>query len=219
MSVGFRSGGSGGVEERSPRRLLRRWSIGHAAVAVAAILAFVANLAFLRSQDDATAVVVAARAIEAGEVVERDALSTTMLRADAGLLATLLTSPEGLEGRVARRSLGAGELVGAADLLEGTAPDGLASMSIPIDPSHAAGGAIRAGDRVDVVDVNGEGAAGYVVRDVAVLGVSSSSSGALAAAGRDHLVLGLDEEQVLAVAEAIADGEVEVVVTTGAAGG
>lgn len=216
MSLGFQSGD---VEERSRRRGMRRWSIGHVAVAVAAILAFVANLAFLRSQDDATAVVVAARAIEAGEVIERDDLSTTMLRADAGLLATLLTSAEGMEGRVARRPLGEGELVGAGDLLDGAGPDGLASMSIPIDPSHAAGGSIRVGDRVDVVDVDGDGSAGYVVRDVPVVGVSSSGSGALAATGRDHLVLGLDEGQVLVVAEAIADGEVEVVVTTGATGG
>lgn len=216
MSVGFQSGG---VEEGPRRRVMRRWSIGHVAVAVAAILAFVANLAFLRSRDDATAVVVTARPIEAGEVIEGDDLSTTMLRADAGLLATLLTSPEGMEGRVARRTLGEGELVGAADFLEGATPDGLASMSIPIDPSHAAGGVIRVGDRVDVVDVDAEGSAGYVVRDVPVLAVSSSGSGALAATGRDHLVLGLDGDQVLAVAEAIADGEVEVVVTTGAAGG
>lgn len=216
MSLGIQSGG---VEERPRRRVMRRWSIGHLAVAVAAILAFVANLAFLRSQDDATPVVVAARAIEAGEVIEREDLSTTMLRADAGLLATLLTSAEGMEGRVASRPLGEGELVGAGDLLDGAGPDGLASMSIPIDPSHAAGGVIRVGDRVDVVDVDGEGAAGYVVRNVPVLAVSSSGSGALAATGRDHLVLGLDEEQVLAVAEAIADGEVEVVVTTGATGG
>lgn len=216
MSLGFQSGGA---EERPRRRIMRRWSIGHVAVAVAAILAFVANLAFLRSLDDATAVVVAARTIEAGEVIERDDLSTTMLRAEAGLLSTLLTSAEGMEGRVARRPLGEGELVGAADLLDGAAPDGLASMSIPIDPSRAAGGVIRAGDRVDVVDVDREGSAHYVVRDVPVLAVSSSGAGALAATGRDHLVLGLDDEQVLAVAEAAADGVVEVVVTTGATGG
>lgn len=218
MSVGVRPGGSGGVEEASRRRSLRRWSIGHVAVAVAAILAFVANLAFLRSRDDAVAVVAAARPIEAGEVVDGEDLTTTMLRADAGVLATLLTSPEGMEGRIARRALAEGELVGSGDLLSGAAPDGLASMSIPIDPARAAGGVIRVGDRVDVVDVGDDGVAGYVVRDVPVLEVASSG-GALAGAGRDHVVLGLDADQVLTVAEAISDGEVDVVITTGAAGG
>lgn len=218
MSVGIRPGGSGGVAETPRRRSIRRWSLGHVAVAVAAILAFVANLAFLRSRDDATAVVVAARPIQAGEVVERSDLTTTMIRADAGVLSTLLSSPEDTEGRVARRSLGEGELVGAADLLEGAGPDGMASMSIPIDPAHAAGGVIRVGDRVDVVDVDQDGVAGYVVRDVPVLAVPSPATGALSAAGREHLVLGLEDEAVLAVAEAIADGEVDVVVTTGVSG-
>lgn len=213
----MQAGGPGGAEESSRPRVLRRWSIGHLAVAVAAILAFVANLAFLRSGDDATAVVVAARTIEAGDVVDRDDLTTTMLRADSATLATLLTTPEGLEGRVARRSLGEGELVGAGDLLAGPA-DGLASMSVPIDPAHASGGVLRVGDRVDVVDVDEEGVASYVVRDVPVLAVSQASTGALAGVGNDFLVLGLEEEAVLPVAEAIADGEVDVVVTTGAAG-
>jgi Flp pilus assembly protein CpaB len=219
MSVGIRKGGAGGGEEPSRRRALHRWSIGHLAVAVAAILAFVANLAFLRSRDDATAVVAAARPIQAGQVVERGDLTTTMLRADAGILATLLSSPDGLEGRVARRALGEGELVGAGDLLSGPAPGGLASMAVPIDPAHAAGGVIRVGDRVDVVDVDDEGVAGFVVRDVPVLAVSDSPTGALAGVGREHLVLGLEAEEVLALAAAIADGEVDVIVTTGSADG
>lgn len=219
MSVGLRTDDGKVAQEAVRRWPLRRWSIGHVAVAVAAMLAFVANLAFLRSRDDATRVVVAARTIEAGEVIGSGALTTTMLRADAGILATLLTSVDSGVGRVARRPLAKGELVGSGDLLSTAAPDGLASMSVPIDPSHAAGGTIRVGDLVDVVDVDDDGTGEYVVRDAPVLAVSDAPTGALAGASRSHVVLGLAEDQVLAVAEAIADGEIDVVITTGLSDG
>lgn len=218
MSVGLPAGVGGGAEEATRHRRMRRWSIGHLAVALAAVLAFVANIAFLRATDDAVPVVVAARAIEAGETIGAGDLTTTRLRADAGVMATLLTTTEGIDGRVARRPLTEGELVGEADLLTGAAGPGRGSMAIPIDPSHAAGGRIRVGDRVDVVDVVGDGTAAYVARDVPVLAVDLPTTGALAAAGRSHVVLGVDESQVLALAEAVADGEVDVIVTTGAAG-
>lgn len=218
MSVGLTR--EPGVARRpGGRRAWRRPSLGHVAVALAAVLAFVANLAFLRANDDATTVVVAAREIAAGEMVGRGDLTTARMSGDPGVLATLATSLEGLEGRVARRTLMSGELIGVGDLLAEAAPGGLVAMSIPIDPAHASGGLIRAGDRVDVVDVDAEGRAHYVVSDVAVLAVSAERSGALATGGDRHVVLGLSREDVLAVAEAIADGRVDVVVTTGAAGG
>lgn len=216
MTVGLPSGVKEGVGETLRTR--RRWpSLGHLAVAVAAILAFVANMAFLRSRDDMTRVVVAARPIQAGETIETADLTTTEVRADAGILATLLTSLEGLEGRVARRSLAPGELVGAADLLTGASPDGLVSMSVPTDKAHAAGGMIRVGDRVDVIDVDDAGKAGFVVRNVPVIAVSSESTGAFVGGDEGYVVLGLERSDTLRLAEAIADGRVDIVVTTGVA--
>lgn len=216
MTAGLRE------EERapvaSPRRTRRRFSVGHLAVVLAAVLAFAANLAFLRSVDDSIEVVAAARSLGAGEIVSAGDLRTVALRADASVLSTLLTSVEGLEGRVVRSGLVAGQLVGGGDLLAAAAPDGLRSMAIPVSAQHAAGGTIRPGDRVDIIDVV-EGVASYVVRDAPVLEVSSTSSGALAVSGGDFLVVGLNEAEVLAVAEAISDGKVDVVVTTGAADG
>ncbi|SRR5688572_15039558 len=218
MTVGLPSGVKEGVGE-AIRSRWRRPSLGHLAVALAAILAFVANMAFLRSRDDMTPVVVAARPIQAGETVEAEDLTTTEVRADAGIIATLLTSVEGLEGRVARRSLAAGELVGAADLLTAASLGGLASMSVPTDEAHAAGGMIRVGDRVDLIDVDGVGRADFVVRNVPVIAVSSEGSGAFVGSDQGYVVLGLEPSATLAVAEAIADGRVDIVVTTGVGNG
>lgn len=218
MSLGVRH--SAGEAEAPVRRgRVRRFSLGHLAVAVGAVLALVANLAFMQSIDDSVDVVVAARPVAAGEVITAGDLTTVRMRTEAHVLAGLVTSTEGLDGRIARRDLADGELIGQADLLGTAAPGGLSSMAIPIDPAHAAGGIIRVGDRVDVVDVNRDGVAAYVVRDAPVIGISAESGGALAVSGRDHLVLGLDSDQVLAVAAAIADGEVDIVVTTGSGSG
>lgn len=217
MTVGVNPTRARESTKPTTRHPLRRWSVGHLAVALAAVLAFVANLAFLRSADDTVTVLAAGRTIQAGETIEADDLTTTRIAADAGVLATLLTSTEGLEGSVAGRTLAAGELVGAGDLLTAAAPLGLASMALPVEPAHAAGGTIRSGDRVDIVDVR-DGAARFVVRDAPVLRGPSGDPGALGSTG-NHIVVGLEETQILAVAEAIADGSVDVVVTTGASDG
>ena len=202
-----------------PRSPLRRWSIGHLAVALAALLAFSANLAYLRSLDDGAPLVVAARAITAGTVITAGDLTTASIRADPSILAALVTSVGDGAGRVARRDLAPGELVAAADLLAPAAPHGLRSMAIPIEPAHAAGGRIGVGDRVDVVDVDREGGARYVVRGAPVLAVSEDRSGALSVSSGRHLVLGVTAEQALELAAAIADGKVDVIVSTGADGG
>ena len=219
MSVGVKRETPDRASPAGPRRPSRRLSLGHLAVAVAAILAFVANVAFLRSMDDSVSVVVAARQVSAGSPIGAGDLTTARLRADSTVLAGLVMSMDGLTGRIARRDLAAGELVGDADLLSSAAPDGLRSMALPIDPAHAAGGSIRVGDRVDLVDVDDQGVAAYVVGDAPVLAISEQATGALAGSGGRHIVVGLDKDQVLAVAEAIADGEVDVVVVTGAGDG
>lgn len=198
---------------------MRRLSVGHLAVAVAAILAFVANLAFLRSQDDTTLVMVAARDVAAGDTLTAADLGTARVKAEGALLSSLVTSPDSLEGKVAARPIMSGSLIAGTDVLDRVSPDGLASMAVPIDPAHAAGGLIRVGDRVDLVDVTRESGAAYVIRDAPVLSISEARSGALAAGGGEHLVIGVTSDQVLAVAEAIADGSVDVVVTTGVDGG
>ena len=214
-----------GIEAQTPRsavsvgrRRPRRPSVGHLAVVVAALLAFAANIAYLRSLDDSVPVVVAAVPIEAGRIVEPSDLATISIRADQQLLGTLWSTTEGLDGSVARRSIGAGELVGRQDLLPTMTPDGLRAMAVPIDPAHAVGGTIRVGDRVDLVDVDDQGVASFVVRNVEVVEVSAESSGALSGGGR-HIVIATSEDDVLAVVGAIADGRVDVVLATGAAGG
>lgn len=92
-------------------------------------------------------------------------------------------------------------------------------MSIPVPRENAAGGSLGVGDRVDVIDTV-DGVARYVALDVEVTKVSapSSSGGITRGAGREFfVVVQVDALQALAIAEALADGKLNVVRSTGAA--
>lgn len=84
---------------------------------------------------------------------------------------------------------------------------------------NAVGGALAAGDRVDVIDVV-DGAARYVVTGALVTRVPSSETAAGIARGaaRDfYVVVQVDDAGALALAEAAADGKLDVVRSSGAA--
>jgi Flp pilus assembly protein CpaB len=90
-------------------------------------------------------------------------------------------------------------------------------MSIPVDPSHAVEGALTAGDRLDVIEVDEGGQARYVVSGVEVLAVNRPDSGVIgAAAGSSSLTVAVDARQALRLAAAIRGQRFELVRSTGA---
>lgn len=200
------------------RRLASRFSAGHVVMIVAALVAALLNYSALRARDDSVRIAVAARDIPAGVPVGLDALRFVDARVDAEVLAALL-GPEqaaGVDGWVAATTLAAGEPVRASDLRAPSAPEAQRAMSVPIDPEHAVGGALRRGDRVDVITVR-DGAASYLVTDAEVLAVPDSGSrGGLGTLSRFSVTLAVDEEIALRLAEALRAGALEVVRSTGA---
>jgi hypothetical protein len=88
-------------------------------------------------------------------------------------------------------------------------------MSLPVPVEHAAGGALVAGDRVDVIAVT-DGVAGFVATDLEVISVSDIGSGAIGTISSHHVVVNVGPEQALRLAEALAAGSVEIVRATGA---
>ncbi|PLS75322.1 MAG: hypothetical protein CYG61_07985 [Actinobacteria bacterium] len=86
-------------------------------------------------------------------------------------------------------------------------------MSLPVERQHAVGGALRPGDRVDVID----GAeASFVVTNAEVLAVPNLSNGNLSGTGSYAITIAVDAQGALRLAAAIAGGKVEVVRSTGA---
>lgn len=162
-------------------------------------------------------VAVADRPLVAGSALAPGDLRFVPIEAGFEGLASLLgeSSLGSYEGWIIERSLGEGELLELAALLEPGAPDGLRSMSIPVPIEHAAGGGLVAGDRIDVVSVV-DGVANYVVTGIEVLTVADHEGGAFAAAGQYHLVVAVDSDQALALSSAMDSGGLEIVRSTGA---
>ncbi len=200
------------------RSLRSRLSLGHIVMLLAALLAGLLNYSLLRSRDTRVRVAVVADGLEAGAPLSSDGIRFVSLDADQAVLATLLqpAAVSGVEGWVATTTLASGELVRTSDLREPSAPGERRAMSIPVEPTHAVGGAIRAGDRVDVIAVRG-GAASYVLTDAPVLATSGQSDrGALGGLAEFSVTLAVDDRSALRLAAAVHGDALEVVRSTGA---
>jgi pilus assembly protein CpaB len=185
---------------------------------LAAVLAFATNVIVLRNQEETRSVVVAARTIEAGRSLTASDLISTEVDIDDDLFATLVPWERAstLEGMVAGRAVKAGHLVVASDLRPPAAPDELRAISIPVDPEHAVGGDLLAGDRIDLISV-AESGTSYVLSGAEVLSVPAQGRGSLTGTTGFYVVVAVDSDEALSVAEAIRTGAIEVVRSTGAA--
>lgn len=124
---------------------------------------------------------------------------------------------DALEGWIAARSIAEGEPIGRSDLVRPGAGDGLRTMSIPVSVEHSAGGTVVVGDRVDVISIVGDAPA-FVATDLEVVSIAEATQTGLAVAGPYHVVVAVGPDEALALARAIADGSLEVLRSTGAAG-
>jgi pilus assembly protein CpaB len=185
---------------------------------LAAVLAFATNLVVLRNYDETRAVVVAAVDLPAGRLVESGHLRAVEVDVDDAIYSRLIpwTSAAALVGQVTSHPIGEGFLIGMSDVRDPSGPAGLRSMSVPIDAEHAVGGEVAAGDRIDLILVGDDGPR-YVLASAEVLAVSSIGDLGALASGDFYIVVAVDPEQALSVAEAIRDGRIEVVRSTGAA--
>jgi Flp pilus assembly protein CpaB len=162
---------------------------------------------------------VAARPLLAGEVVQQSDLRYVDVGASGALAKTLLRPADvaSLGNRQAARAIPAGSLVTKADLVDqGTAPQ-LRAMSVPIDPTHAVGGAIGRGDTVDVIDSSGTTPV-FVVTGAKVVEVASTSTAKIGtASSKFSVTIAVDDASALRLAAAITAGKIDVVRSTGAA--
>lgn len=205
-----------------PRPRSRSWtsrvSFGHGLMVAAGLLAALLNFVALRGGDDATWVVTAGRDIQPGEILTSELLSTVQLADGAPLLGGLVTADRigELDGATSAARIAAGEPVLRSAVAPRGSSDGLRAMSVPIDPSHAVGGGLRVGDRVDVIEVH-DGGARYVATDVAVIGVAEAASGgALGGLGAYSITLAVDDATALRLAVGLRGDRLEIVRSTGA---
>ena len=104
----------------------------------------------LGSSDTGALVWTAARDLPEGAVVGDGDLELVTVNLPGDLLANYLGGGTTLSGSTLLRPLRRGELVAAAWVTDADAPP-TRSIAVPITSDHAVGGALRPGDRVDVL--------------------------------------------------------------------
>jgi Flp pilus assembly protein CpaB len=187
---------------------------------VAGLLGAFLTLSALRAADDARPVLVAARDIVPGTVMDARSFRTSSIHADAGVLATLFDASEigDLRGLVAVARVPAGSLLTRDDVRAVAAGEAPRAMSFPIPIARAVGGALVAGDRVDVLSVqHNTGRSRYVATGVTVLAFSSHRASALQGADDAVLTLAVSPDAAARIASALETGSVTLVRATGAA--
>ncbi len=184
---------------------------------LAALVAFLLNLALLRGEDELVLIAVARNDIPAGASVSSGMIELVE-SIDTPVLATMVSSTEveSVYGMIAAVSVPQGDPILLSSLRAAAAPGERRAFSIPVDRSRAVGGVLRSGDRVDVIATIG-GESVYVVAGVEVLSVPTESSGGLVAASSGyHIVVAVDDAEALALAQAIDGAKIHVVRSTGA---
>jgi Flp pilus assembly protein CpaB len=200
------------------RNLLSRVKLGHITMALAALLALVFNLAVLQGNQATAEVAIAAGDIEAGTTLTESHLSVAEVPAD-DLLSGRFVSGDLIDsavGKLATRSIAAGDPILESDLLSVDNRDGLRAMSIPIEQSQAVAGRLSAGDSVDIVMVV-EGVATYIATGIEVLEVPGVDSNALGGRTGYAPTVAVNAAQALHIAAALDTGEVHIVRSTGSA--
>jgi pilus assembly protein CpaB len=210
----------GTVVSRPRREMSSRLSTGHLVMVLAGALGVLLTLTVLRSADDTRPVLVAARDLAPGTVINDASVHVARVHVDASVLATLVRAEQlvGMRGRVVTTTVREGELIarGAVSALDAHVATRI--MSFPLARARAVGGKLTTGDRVDVLAVDHDsGHAGYVVTDAEVVAVDGRSGGALSGASDDvTITLVVDQATAPELAAAIDAGTVMLVRSTGA---
>ena len=201
------------------RALTSRVSTGHIVMVVTGLLGALLTLSALRAADNTRPVLVAARDIVPGTVIDGHWLRPSSIHADAGVLATLFDASaiNDLRGQVAVARIPAGALVTRDDVRATTAGKAPRAMSFPIPITRAVGGALVAGERVDVLSVqHNTGQSNYVAIDASVLAFSHHGGGALQGSDDASITLAVEPEVAARIASALETGSVTLVRATGA---
>jgi Flp pilus assembly protein CpaB len=208
------------------RALTRRRALPSSRAVAGGLLIALAALATFSAYTGATArptrsFVVAARDLPVGTRLARADLRLATIDLPAAQQRRAFRDAGALVGATVLGPVGRGELVQSSAVAD--EGDGSSQVSFSIEAARALDGAIRPGDRIDLLATYGGGGSDaytmVVARRVAVADVSGSGAGSLGGARTLVLTLSLaDPDTVLAVTHAARTGNLTVV-RSGRAGG
>jgi Flp pilus assembly protein CpaB len=209
-----------GIVRPARRAVAARVSSGHIVMLLAGALGVLLTLSLLRSADDTTAVLVAARNLAPGTVVTDDAFRVARIHADDAVLQSFFDEADAsaVRGQVVVTSVRPDEPLTRGVVRPASAQASARVMSFAIPRARAVGGALGRGDRVDVLSVEKDAPqAAYVLTAAEVVDIDAPSAGALGGVGDSVTVsLVVDAKRAPKLAIALEQGSVTLVRATGA---
>jgi Flp pilus assembly protein CpaB len=190
-------------------------------VAVGVLLMLVAVLggaSLIKSAQARTDVLVAARALEPGQVIGPEDVRVAGISLSGGVAYLPATMRGQIVGQVASEPLWPGKLLGPNSTSNSPPlPAGYAAMSLLLKPDHAAGGALRAGDHVAVIasTAPGRGDPNTTILFTNVVVLSATHADA-ASGGGVIVTLRLLLQDARALAAARAAGDINLALLSGA---
>jgi Flp pilus assembly protein CpaB len=113
------------------------------------VVGVVATAGVMRQAQERTPVLVAARSLVPGETLSSGDLRVAEIGLAPGVATLPATATESLVGRMVTARVEEGQVLSPATVAdELPTTDGKVALSVEVPPSHAAGAAIRSGDRV-----------------------------------------------------------------------
>ncbi len=183
-------------------------------------VAFVAGQRLLAESSRTTGVWAAAHDLARGSRLGAGDLELAQVRLPAEVLGRYLTAGRKPEGATLGRSLRAGELIPAQSVASERALAATRSITIPVAPEHAVGGALRPGDRVDVFATFGHSEGNARTRLlVADVEIAEVLSGGGLVSGEESLIgvtVSVTPEQAARLAFAVRSGEIDLARVDGA---
>jgi Flp pilus assembly protein CpaB len=195
------------------RRLEMRAAIG----ILLMFVAIVGGGSVLKAAQSRTPVVVAAEALEPGQVITIEDLRVTDVALEGHVESITGSEISRIVGKIAAEPLYPGKLLTSRSISSGPPmPAGYVSMSIALKPERAIGGNLRSGDHVGIVFTRNPGrpdaSSTLLFNEVPVVSTTSRTGGE----GELLIVtLQLRPEEARALAEARNSGEIDLLLLSG----
>jgi len=181
--------------------------------AVLLVISLAGGRTILASASDTTPVWVAARSLAGGTRITAESLRIEQVDLPASLASTYVSARKDIEGAVLTRPVAAGELLAQNWVVPRASRAGRA-VTIPVDPTHAVGGALGPGDLVDVFATFDAGDASArtvtLVRQVEVVDVVSAGGLVMGEKAIVGITISVSPEDAQRVALAARAAELDV---------
>lgn len=142
------------VETLVPRTAfrLRRLDMRVVVGVILMLFAIAGTTSIVQKARDRVSVLVAARSVEAGELIKPTDLRVADISVSRGISYLAASRNREIAGQIAAKPLASGEILSPQSVVtKASLPAGYVAMSVAIKPSRAAAGSLRGGDHVAVI--------------------------------------------------------------------